>query len=194
MAAYLDIHKPSTSSIHLEITRHNSTIQAHHSCPKQACLLQILSLPVRSRLWCSVRIAIIAPTCHSCRSIMLFFWSWKKSNRLHVLKPHNFYKSPTSVPLSCPSLPNYVSSFSSKICTQLSDHGRDKTFNYNMKRVHHDIKMLRQVLPRASWILPQGSPTVRKIYCILTVSGFSAPCLFVATLNVKGELNTEVCS
>lgn len=79
MAAYLDIHKPSTSSIHLEITRHKSTIQPHHSCPKQACLLQILSLPVRSRLWCSVRIAIIAPTCHSCGSIMLFFDPGRKA-------------------------------------------------------------------------------------------------------------------
>lgn len=105
MAAYPYIHKPSIKSIHLEITRHRSAIsEPLHSHPKQACLLQILGLPVRSHLWCSVRTAIIAPTWHSCRSIMLS-WSQKKNNRLHVLKLHNFNKSPTSVPLSCPLSP-----------------------------------------------------------------------------------------
>lgn len=52
MAAYLHIHKPSIKSIHLEITRHESAIpEPLHFRPNEACLLQILGLPVRSHLW-----------------------------------------------------------------------------------------------------------------------------------------------
>lgn len=108
MAAYLYIHKPSIKSIQLEITQHESAIpEAPHFRSKQASLLQILGLPVHSHLWCSVRIEIIAPTCHSCRSIMPFR-SREKSNQQHILKLHNFRKISNISTTFLSSLSNYV--------------------------------------------------------------------------------------
>lgn len=160
-------------------------------CPKQARWLQILSLPVRSHLWCSVRIAIIAPTCHSCRGIILF-WSRKKL-WLRVLKLYNLNKSPTSLPLPCPllpSLPNYASAGTTGsviMCKKPSI-----TIGYN--NVSANAASCSLYSPsRLSSVL-----TSRIIYCVLleSVASLLHVCLLplCRVMNVKGELNAEICS
>lgn len=166
-----------------------------HFCPKQECLLQILGLPVRSHLWCRIRIAIIAPTCHSRRSIILF-WS-QKQLWLRILKLYNLNKSPTSVPLSCPllpSLPNYVSAGTSSVIV-------GKTFNLRRKHVHRDATTLAQIPPLCFLYSPSWFSsflTSRIIYCVLLESVVSLlhVCLLLlcCVMNVKGELNAEICS
>lgn len=160
-------------------------------CPKQASLLQILSLPVRSHLWCSVRIAIIAPTCLSCRGIILF-WSQKKL-WLRVLKLYNLNKSPTSVPRSCPllpPLPNYASAG-----TRGSVSTRKKpsiTTGFNNVSANPALCFLYSPSRFSSFL------TSRIIYCVLleAVASLLRVCLLLLcrVMNVKGELNAEICS
>lgn len=182
MAAYLNIHKPSIKSINLEITRHKSAIpEPLHSRPKQACLLQILGLPVRSHLWCSVRIAIIAKTCHSCRSIVLF-WSRKKSNRLHVLKLHTSInlQHQWHFPVPSPQLCLLMHELNLH-AAQLSWTGQNLQLQYDTCASGHNNVTTS---PSLCFLYSPSRFSNFKdhLLCLLTICGFSPPCLFVATL------------